>query len=117
MVFDYVSHHGNRVTDAHTALHAICHFFHIVTYCHDLSQPVLLPNLHSMQVLSQVQNFDNLIVPVVDSLKYLSPLGYDMLSCIHSHQGPVEGVAGGHVSSGSRAWWVGVSRDCRVCAP
>jgi THO complex subunit 2 len=31
-------------------------------------------------VLSQVQSFDNLIVPVVDSLKYLSPLSYDVLS-------------------------------------
>ena len=75
-----------------------CHILSLtVTYCHDLSRPVLLPNLHSMQVLSQVQNFDNLIVPVVDSLKYLSPLGYDMLSCIHPPQGQVEGVVCGCV--------------------
>ena len=88
VVFDYVSHHGNRVTDAHATLYMLFVTSFIlslaVTYCHGLSRPVLLANLHSMQVLSQVQNFDNLIVPVVDSLKYLSPLGYDMLSCIHS---------------------------------
>ena len=102
-----------------------CHILSLtVTTCHDLSQPVLLPNLHSMQVLSQVQNFDNLIVPVVDSLKYLSPLGYDMLSCIHPPQGQVEGVVCGCVQGlkgvvcgcvqGSRAWCVGVSRGSRA---
>lgn len=33
--------------------------------------------------LIQVQMYDNLIMPVVDSLKYLTPLAYDMLTyCI-----------------------------------
>ncbi len=35
-----------------------------------------------LQVLSQIQRYDNFISPVVDSLKYLTPLGYDVLACI-----------------------------------
>lgn len=34
------------------------------------------------QMLSQIQWYDNLIVPVVDSLKYLTSLNYDVLACI-----------------------------------
>lgn len=34
------------------------------------------------QVLSQIQWYDNLIGPVVDSLKYLTSLNYDVLACI-----------------------------------
>lgn len=33
-------------------------------------------------MLSQIQTYDNFITPVVDSLKYLTPLAYDMLACI-----------------------------------
>lgn len=33
-------------------------------------------------MLSQIQWYDNLIVPVVDSLKYLTSLNYDVLACI-----------------------------------
>ena len=58
-------------------------------YCHPrlpsythLFNSVIISFLFVPKVLSQVQNFDNLIIPVVDSLKYLSPLSYDMLSCI-----------------------------------
>lgn len=36
----------------------------------------------SSQVLSQIQRYDNFIIPVVDSLKYLVPLAYDVLACI-----------------------------------
>ena len=66
----------------HHTYYICCYLCHTVTYC------VKTLNLSccqtgTSQVLSQIQNFDNLIVPVVDSLKYLSPLGYDMLSCIH----------------------------------
>lgn len=48
-------------------------------YCH------LSLNLHRFvlcQVLSQIQWYDNLIGPVVDSLKYLTSLNYDVLACI-----------------------------------
>lgn len=38
--------------------------------------------LSSYQMLSQIQWYDNLIVPVVDSLKYLTSLNYDVLACI-----------------------------------
>ncbi|KAK1346388.1 hypothetical protein QTO34_000244 [Cnephaeus nilssonii] len=33
-------------------------------------------------ILSQIQKYDNLITPVVDSLKYLTSLNYDVLACI-----------------------------------
>ena len=39
-----------------------------------------------LQVLSQIQKYDNFIIPVVDSLKYLTPLAYDVLACIHPMQ-------------------------------
>ena len=32
------------------------------------------------QILSQIQLFDNLIVPVIDALKFLTPLCYDVLT-------------------------------------
>jgi hypothetical protein len=35
-----------------------------------------------LQVLSQIQRYDNFIGPVVDSLKYLTSLSYDVLACI-----------------------------------
>uniref|UniRef100_A0A8C2B475 THO complex subunit 2 n=1 Tax=Cyprinus carpio TaxID=7962 RepID=A0A8C2B475_CYPCA len=35
-------------------------------------------------ILSQIQWYDNLITPVVDSLKYLTSLNYDVLACILS---------------------------------
>ncbi|KAB0393538.1 hypothetical protein E2I00_013112 [Balaenoptera physalus] len=35
-------------------------------------------------ILSQIQKYDNLITPVVDSLKYLTSLNYDVLACILS---------------------------------
>ncbi len=35
-------------------------------------------------MLSQIQWYDNLIGPVVDSLKYLTSLNYDVLACILS---------------------------------
>lgn len=33
-------------------------------------------------MLSQIQWYDNLIGPVVDSLKYLTSLSYDIFACI-----------------------------------
>ena len=39
--------------------------------------PIIYP-----QLLSQIQKYDNFIGPVVDSLKYLTPLAYDVLACI-----------------------------------
>lgn len=41
-----------------------------------------LVSLGVYQMLSQIQWYDNLIVPVVDSLKYLTSLNYDVLACI-----------------------------------
>ena len=38
--------------------------------------------LFSFQILSQIQKYDNFIGPVVDSLKYLTPMSYDVLACI-----------------------------------
>ena len=37
-----------------------------------------------LQLLSQIQKYDNFILPVVDSLKYLTTLSYDVLACILS---------------------------------
>ena len=34
---------------------------------------------HSIQIITQIQSYDNLIVPVVDSLKYFTSLSFDML--------------------------------------
>lgn len=42
-------------------------------------------------MLSQIQWYDNFIIPVVDSLKYLTSLSYDVLACIL--QMGVNGVA------------------------
>lgn len=39
-----------------------------------------------LQVLSQIQRYDNFIGPVVDSLKYLTSLSYDVLACILTKQ-------------------------------
>lgn len=36
-----------------------------------------------LQILIQIQSYDNLIIPVVDSLKYLTSMSYDVLGyCI-----------------------------------
>ena len=35
-----------------------------------------------LQVLSQIQKYDNFIGPVVDSLKFLTNMSYDVLLCI-----------------------------------
>merc|ERR1712142_741276 len=41
------------------------------------------PGIIFEYVLSQIQKYDNFILPVVDSLKYLTPLSYDVLAfCI-----------------------------------
>ena len=46
----------------------------------DFCSPVLW---FALQVLSQIQKYDNFIGPVVDSLKFLTSLSYDMLAyCI-----------------------------------
>lgn len=46
-------------------------------------KPSLIPFVVIVsQMLSQIQWYDNLIVPVVDSLKYLTSLNYDVLACI-----------------------------------
>lgn len=44
--------------------------------------PVQLNVFCNFQILSQIQKYDNLITPVVDSLKYLTSLNYDVLACI-----------------------------------
>lgn len=44
--------------------------------------PVQLNVCCNLQILSQIQKYDNLITPVVDSLKYLTSLNYDVLACI-----------------------------------
>ena len=35
-----------------------------------------------LQILSQIQKYDNFIGPVVDSLKFLTNMSYDVLLCI-----------------------------------
>jgi len=35
-----------------------------------------------VQILSQIQKYDNFIGPVVDSLKFLTNMSYDVLLCI-----------------------------------
>jgi len=32
-------------------------------------------------VMEQLQSYDNLIQPIVEALKYLTPLGFDVLCC------------------------------------
>ena len=34
-----------------------------------------------MQVLTQVEKYDNLVQPVIDSLRYMSALAFDVLAC------------------------------------
>lgn len=61
--------------------------------------PVQLYVFYNFQILSQIQKYDNLITPVVDSLKYLTSLNYDVLACIllcksiHQHTDKVAVVA------------------------
>ena len=38
--------------------------------------------MNAFQVLKQIEKYDNLIGPVVDSLKYLTSFSYDILVCI-----------------------------------
>ncbi|KAK2556060.1 THO complex subunit 2 [Acropora cervicornis] len=40
------------------------------------------PGILFEYLLSQIQKYDNFIGPVVDSLKYLTPLAYDVLACL-----------------------------------
>lgn len=37
---------------------------------------------NTFQIIRQIEKYDNLIGPVVDSLKYLTNLSYDILVCI-----------------------------------
>ncbi|XP_063516417.1 THO complex subunit 2 isoform X15 [Pongo pygmaeus] len=47
------------------------------------SNPTILFDYVCFEILSQIQKYDNLITPVVDSLKYLTSLNYDVLAyCI-----------------------------------
>ena len=43
---------------------------------------IIIFYLFVFQVLSTIQRYDNFIGPVVDSLKYLTSLSYDVLACI-----------------------------------
>ena len=38
-----------------------------------------------LQVLSQIQKYDNFIGPVVESLKFLTDMSYDVLLCIFEY--------------------------------
>ena len=60
------------VTPKHVCL-LLYIYLHICTFFFPLS---------FLKVLSQIQRYDNFIIPVVDSLKYLTPLAYDVLACI-----------------------------------
>ncbi|KAK6972334.1 THO complex subunit 2 [Biomphalaria glabrata] len=40
------------------------------------------PSIVFEYILNQIQRYDNLIGPVVDSLKYLTTISYDMLTSI-----------------------------------
>ena len=47
------------------------------------------------QVLSQIQLFDNLIAPVIDALKFLTSLSYDVLGyCLLEALSPSSSSAG-----------------------
>ncbi|OWJ99281.1 THOC2 [Cervus elaphus hippelaphus] len=50
------------------------------------SNPTILFDYVCFEILSQIQKYDNLITPVVDSLKYLTSLNYDVLACILSNE-------------------------------
>lgn len=56
-----------------------------------------------LQILRQIEKYDNLIGPVVDALKYLTNLSYDILICILNlliccpEKNPAELVAVGKV--------------------
>ena len=77
-------------THAHTLIHVhclLCTHTHTHTHTHTLSLSLSLSFPPSLsQVLSQIQKYDNIIIPVVDSLKYLTPLAYDVLACIHKNE-------------------------------
>jgi len=40
-------------------------------------------------ILEQLQAYDNLVIPVVDAFKYITPFGFDILACTHSLHGIV----------------------------
>ncbi|XP_065885468.1 THO complex subunit 2-like isoform X2 [Dysidea avara] len=64
-------------------------------------------------VLSQIQTYDNLIVPVVDALKYLSPLGYDILSyCIIEALGNPLKERLKHEDTNISQWLQGLANFC-----
>ena len=46
---------------------------------------ILFMYVPCVQILSQIQKYDNFIGPVVDSLKFLTNMSYDVLLCILSH--------------------------------
>lgn len=39
---------------------------------------------YNSQVLTQIEKYDNLVVPVIDSLRYMSALAFDVLACEYS---------------------------------
>ncbi|KAH9492653.1 THO complex subunit 2, partial [Bulinus truncatus] len=56
---------------------------HFIQVLHNLKTPNFSTLITYDRVLNQIQRYDNLIGPVVDSLKYLTTVSYDMLTfCI-----------------------------------
>ena len=60
-------------------MHLVIYTFYFSLLFHCVLNVSVFP---CCQVLSQIQRYDNFIIPVVDSLKYLTPLAYDVLACI-----------------------------------
>ncbi|XP_064404641.1 THO complex subunit 2-like isoform X2 [Halichondria panicea] len=64
-------------------------------------------------VLSQIQRYDNFISPVVDSLKYLTPLGYDVLAyCIIEALGSPQKERMKYNDTNISQWLKGLSSFC-----
>ncbi len=73
--------HGRQIGKlSHNNPIIVCDYVGLHLY---ISKFFLLKTSFLLQILTQIQRYDNFILPVVDSLKFMTPLSYDVLSyCI-----------------------------------
>jgi THO complex subunit 2 len=67
------------------------------------------------QILAQIQRYDNFILPVVESLKFMTPLSYDMLSyCIIVAISDAEKDKMKHDSTNLSTWLQSIATFCAL---
>jgi THO complex subunit 2 len=65
--------------------------------------------------LTQIQRYDNFIVPIVDSLKFMTPLSYDILSyCIIMQISDPDKEKMKHDSTNISSWLQSVASFCAL---